>query len=305
MKNYTFSCLHYFHTIHRLLIMSTRKPIPNYPGYTASNAGDVYAPSGELAPTRVINGYAVVMVRRGAGERRSRMRGWLVLAAFRPPGYPYRVCHVNDNNLDDALENLRAAPSGSNGQPSSATPIAGEEWRPIPETSGVYEASSMGRVRRALSKTIVRGARVGKAKAYLQVKLSLGHKQLLAMQVSRAVLSAFRGPAPEGHEADHKNHDTMNNTLDNLRWRPWADNRGDQLRTKARSISTLRPVTPAMVGAVLGFVTAGGTQYGASQAFGMPSSTVGTICSGKIAVARAVAAALHLSLPAGTPARRG
>lgn len=42
------------------------------------------------------------------------------------------------------------------------------------------------------------------------------------------VLETFVGPRPEGHDADHVNHQPSDNRLSNLRWRIAADNRADR-----------------------------------------------------------------------------
>lgn len=106
-----------------------------------------------------------------------------------------------------------------------------EEWRPIPEHEGLYEASCRGRIRslprshtaRNRFGSMVRTLRGrtlshGKDKdGYHNVRLCAGGVAR-TFRVSRLVLTAFVGPAPEGAEALHLDHDRDNNARTNLRW---------------------------------------------------------------------------------------
>ena len=96
-----------------------------------------------------------------------------------------------------------------------------EEWRPVVEYEDLYEASTLGRLRRI--------ATVGKAPKAI-CRLVAPHKKRtgycdywlhrddkpVRMQAHRVVWCAFMGRIPEGLEINHKDGVRDNNRLDNL-----------------------------------------------------------------------------------------
>ena len=108
-------------------------------------------------------------------------------------------------------------------------PLDGTEtWAPIPleDYEGLYEASSLGRVRS------VRQVASGKpgimkpiiVRFYARVKLCHLPNQGLFL-VHRLVALAFIGPPPDGMtEAMHLDNNPSNNTPENLKWGTHADN---------------------------------------------------------------------------------
>lgn len=85
-------------------------PIPECPGYDASDEGNVRSPTRVLKAGLHNNGkgklYRRVVVRVGGTDRHFHVAG-LVLSAHvgpRPPGQQAR--HLNDDGLDDRLSNL-------------------------------------------------------------------------------------------------------------------------------------------------------------------------------------------------------
>lgn len=113
-----------------------------------------------------------------------------------------------------------------------------EEWRPIPGYEGLYEVSSLGRVKRL--RTMVRGPHgsiqscpecvltPSASGPYPSVKLcrdGCGHTYRLHV----LVLTAFVGPRPEGMEARHfPDRSKTNNRLDNLSWGTKKQNAADK-----------------------------------------------------------------------------
>ena len=87
-----------------------------------------------------------------------------------------------------------------------------EEWRTIPEFSGKYEASSLGRVRNKRTGLVLK-QRLN-PKRYPVVELCDGKSR--ECMVHRLMLSAFFGPAPEGHEGCHGNGIKTDNRIENL-----------------------------------------------------------------------------------------
>ena len=113
-----------------------------------------------------------------------------------------------------------------------------ELWRPIPGYEGYYEAGDLGNIR-SLDRRIkypngtvqLRKGRVLKQTmsrtGYVQVTLSKKDKQT-TYNVHSLILTAFRGPRPEGLHGCHNNGNSLNNRLLNLRWDTPSGNLGDK-----------------------------------------------------------------------------
>lgn len=113
-----------------------------------------------------------------------------------------------------------------------------EEWRQIPGYEGIYDASSLGRIRSAPGKTTANARydkRVWKVRVLkpkhpvsakrrdLRVTLWKGgiRKDLL---VSRLVAAAFYGTPKDGMTVNHKNGDYLDNRAENLEWVTMQEN---------------------------------------------------------------------------------
>ena len=117
-----------------------------------------------------------------------------------------------------------------------------EEWRPIPEWDGFYEASSLGRVR-SVSRLVQfqnrRGTDVQRwltgrilkpcpnKRGYLGVILSAGEGSF-HREVHVLVCAAFHGERPTGLQAAHRDGVTSNCRADNLRWATTSENARDR-----------------------------------------------------------------------------
>lgn len=122
------------------------------------------------------------------------------------------------------------------------TPL-NEQWAAVPGFEGLYEVSTLGRVRSVERTKRIRNrwgqekemavpgrilaARLNHA-GYLRVNLSKAGKHHVAM-VHRLVCLAFLGEA-EGMEAAHNDGNPLNNAIGNLRWASAADNQRDRVR---------------------------------------------------------------------------
>lgn len=99
-----------------------------------------------------------------------------------------------------------------------------EEWRDVPGWEGVYEVSSLGRIRRGgriLTPNIKNG--------YPFVKLkNLPRKE--GGYIHRLVCRAWHGEAASGLEVCHGDGDKTNNTPGNLRWATRRENMHDKIR---------------------------------------------------------------------------
>lgn len=115
-----------------------------------------------------------------------------------------------------------------------------ERWLPVVGFEESYEVSDRGnvrsfdRLRRNRFGTALRRAAPlrqqphGKA-GHLKVRLYRDGKSTQKF-VHIAVLEAFVGPRPEGHQGLHWDDDQQNNVLENLRWGTRSDNAKDRVR---------------------------------------------------------------------------
>lgn len=126
--------------------------------------------------------------------------------------------------------------------PSALTANAAERetWRPIPGCNGWYEVSDAGRVWSHKSGRLLKRTKYGPR--YPAVILYRNGKRD-PQPIHRLMLLAFVGPPPDGMIGLHWDDDPENNTLENLRWGTYGENRADAIRNGARS----RPVAVVCV----------------------------------------------------------
>jgi len=118
-----------------------------------------------------------------------------------------------------------------------------EEWRPVVGYEGLYEVSSLGRVR-TVPRVIMRSngvpqtipGRIHKTltggQGYPRVCLRYGARDNLHY-VHRLVAEAFLGPAPRGKpNVLHWNDIPDDNRVENLRWGSQKENSDDQSRNR-------------------------------------------------------------------------
>lgn len=109
-----------------------------------------------------------------------------------------------------------------------------EEWGPIPDWEGYYEASSWGRIRNIATGS---GRQQGKilkpnnSSRYEQVALCRSGKPV-TQYVHRLVCAAFHGVSPSESDTDvlHWDDDPKNNRAENLRWGTPSNNMHDRVR---------------------------------------------------------------------------
>ena len=114
-----------------------------------------------------------------------------------------------------------------------------EHWKQIPGFPN-YQASTAGRIRsinpRKGSRANVNGGIIG---GWVQQVSPRYSRQCVALRrdgktfirkVHRVVLETFRGPCPDGMECRHKNGNSLDNRLANIRWGTDAENVKDCIR---------------------------------------------------------------------------
>lgn len=111
--------------------------------------------------------------------------------------------------------------------------MTAEVWQPIPEWEGIYEASSLGRIR-SIGRIVQRGGhgmRVAETilklndhpSGYVRVVLSHAGSRL-DDQLHAVVARAFHGPRPEGLEVRHMNGVQSDNRAANLKYGTSSEN---------------------------------------------------------------------------------
>ena len=123
-----------------------------------------------------------------------------------------------------------------------------EEWRAIPGYEGLYEASTLGRIK-ALRRTRLNGGTYAElimspgwiTNGRFQVTLrdSKGAKKMHL--VHRLILLSFVGPCPSGMECCHNDGNAGNNKLKNLRWDTKSENSRDIIRHGRKANAKLSP----------------------------------------------------------------
>ncbi len=133
--------------------------------------------------------------------------------------------------------------------------MVSERWMPIPGHEGAYEVSDQGQVRslpRVVARRFGRGRHAAQivrtpipgvnlrpgtaSNGYLTVSLS-GQTHC----VHTLVLTAFRGPRPQGCDGCHRDGDRRNNLLLNLRWDTRSANAADSLMHGTRPLGERKP----------------------------------------------------------------
>lgn len=119
-----------------------------------------------------------------------------------------------------------------------------EVWAPVPETSGAYQVSNMGRYRSTHRSNILRGSQ--STTGYIMYPTGVNARKTSVAQ--RLVLYAFDGPPPsEAHtDARHLDGNKTNNCLTNLAWGTRSENMRDVWEQKAQgkpsSTTSVSPV---------------------------------------------------------------
>lgn len=102
---------------------------------------------------------------------------------------------------------------------------AGERWRVIPGSEGLYSVSDHGRVRSEPIACKQIGRQRGRilkcypdTKGYRQFAMSIPGGRRVRMKVHRAVALAFLGPRPAGAQINHISGDKNDNSVTNLEY---------------------------------------------------------------------------------------
>jgi hypothetical protein len=104
-------------------------------------------------------------------------------------------------------------------------------WAWVPDYEGLYAVSDQGQVH-SLPRATTRGLPCSQRRdpgGYFMVTLSKDGRHE-SVRVHILVLTAFRGPCPDGKEGAHDDGDQANNSLGNLWWKTHRENLLDRAR---------------------------------------------------------------------------
>lgn len=168
-----------------------------------------------------------------------------------------------------------------------------EEWRAVVGYEGIYEVSSMGRVR-SIDRRVAthRGSRITRGVvlkpqpgvgAYLQVSLKdASTNRTGAHPIHRLVARAFLGPRPSGLQVAHGNGIAHDNRSSNLRYATAKENYDDRLVHSGPPVgATPWALTDDEVREVRFLVGLGHNQHRVAERFGISQPYVSNIVRGK------------------------
>jgi hypothetical protein len=128
-----------------------------------------------------------------------------------------------------------------------------ETWKDVPGYEGLYQASTLGRIRRHETKRVIKTPK--NSNGYCQLNLHVrGHRTHVLAH--RVVAATFIGPCPAGKEINHIDTVRQNNRIHNLeyvtpkentahatklgrRWYNWGEKVGTS-RLKINEVLTIR-----------------------------------------------------------------
>ena len=164
-------------------------------------------------------------------------------------------------------------------------PEADIEWADLPDFPG-YRISKCGRVQSCRNShgklTSIWRDRVLKRErnGYLRVNVSISGS-VRHILVHRAVLMAFQGPPPLGHEASHLNGVRHDNRLENLSWKTHRENELDKMdhgthqRGEGHSRLKLTEKDVLRIRSICG--KDGNTQYSLGREYGVDHTMISAI----------------------------
>ncbi len=171
--------------------------------------------------------------------------------------------------------------------------MTAEKWQSIPGFLGLYEASSLGRIR-----SLDRYSKIGKGMGWRKGKVlrqSVHHSGYMQVGLCREgklsnflahslVMLTFQGPRPEGQEVCHADGDRQNNAKSNLRYDTRIGNAADKIKHLTNNAGDTNPralLTEAQVLEIYARCCAGEEQVGIASQMGVSQVTVNHIATGR------------------------
>lgn len=166
-----------------------------------------------------------------------------------------------------------------------------EEWRDIPGWEGIYQVSSLGRIKSLPRKRVVYvecpeqiiKPRIG-SRGYPQATLKNASKRQ-TVDIHSAVAKAFLGPRKDGMQVAHQDGDRANAQLSNLRYATPAENCADKQRhgtqPKGEGVWHRARLTHSAVLEIKTLLRQGDSRAQVARRFGVAYTTIANIASGQ------------------------
>lgn len=166
-----------------------------------------------------------------------------------------------------------------------------EEWKAIPGFEGIYEASTLGRIRsvdrierdRPLPRKGKVLATYRQAGKHTHVTLYLHGKRIMC-KVHRLVLLTFSGEPESGQEGDHINFDRDDNSVTNLRWLSKLENMRHSFKAGRHALGEAKPgskLNPEKVRKIVEMRKGGRKRSEIAKQFGVSETVIWQIATGR------------------------
>lgn len=158
-----------------------------------------------------------------------------------------------------------------------------EQWKDVPGYEGRYMVSDRGRVYSVKKDRVMTVKVLPRDSAPLaQIRIVDDFGKGKHTNIARLVLMTFVGPAPTPrHQAMHKDGDTLNNRVGNLRWATPAENQQHRKSTGNTNYVGGKILKEEDVIAIHKELARGATHLEASRMFGVSTVTIYNISKGR------------------------
>lgn len=151
----------------------------------------------------------------------------------------------------------------------------GEEWRDVEGFEGLYEVSSLGRIKSHWGMRDVKYLKPQQGRnGYHQVNLTSRNGEKRKAKIHRLVCAAFHGPRDSDWHAAHTDGDRLNNCASNLSWKTAAENNADQFRHGTKQIGEDSPNAKLTTEQVLTIRSSRRTKRSLAERYGVCQRTI-------------------------------
>ena len=172
----------------------------------------------------------------------------------------------------------------------SCTAAMEEAWAPIKDFEGIYEVSTLGRIRSLDRPQRVRGSGISSQKGQILSQWKQGNYMYCDLRkpgvkrkarIHVVVLEAFVGPRPNGMIACHNNGNSTDNRFCNLRWGTHEENAADKIAHGTHLYGESSPKSKLTEAQAIAILKSSQSYSAIAKEFGVSKSTVTHIKTGR------------------------